>query len=71
MKLLRRRDHALVDAEILRPGEDTSLPVLLIGGEPFAAGETPGYLLVEASAAEAAELYRGRYALLQLIERTS
>ena len=71
MKLLRGRDHALVDAEILRPGEDTSLPVLLIEGEPFAAGETAGYLLVEASAAEAAELHRGRYALLQLIEKTS
>jgi len=40
-------------------------------GEPFAAGETAGYLLVEASAAEAAELHRGRYALLQLIEKTS
>jgi hypothetical protein len=32
VKLFRRRDHALVHAEILRPGEDTSLPVLLIEG---------------------------------------
>ena len=71
MKLVRRRDHTIRSAEVVRPGGDTSLPILLIEGEPFPPNETAGYFLAEASAAELAELRRGGYALLHAIPGAS
>ncbi len=71
MLLIRRRDHAILEAEILRPGGEASLPILFIDGEPFPPDETAGYYLHEASAAELAELQRGGYALLRSVGRAS
>jgi hypothetical protein len=48
-----------------------TLPILLIEGEPFPPEETAGYFLVEASAAELAELHRGGYTLLDAIPGAS
>ena len=67
MRLIRRRDRSVRSAEVLRPGGEASLPILLIEGEPFPPEETAGYFLMEASAAELAELHRGGYALLHAI----
>jgi hypothetical protein len=69
MKLIRRRDHSVRHAEVLRPGGETSLPILLIEGEPFPPNETAGYFLAEASAAEIVELRRGGYTLLHAVGR--
>jgi hypothetical protein len=66
MRLIRRRDHAVMKAEVA--GGEASLPILLIEGEPFPPAETAGYFLKEATAAELAELRRGGYSLLQAIE---
>jgi hypothetical protein len=71
MTLIRRRDHALLEAEILRPGDDTSVPILFINGAPFPPGETIGYYLFDASEVELAELKRGGYTLLREISRAS
>ncbi len=68
MKLIRRRDCAVCHAEVVRPGDETSLPILLIEGEPFPADETGGYFILEAPAAELAELKRGGYRLLRALE---
>ena len=67
MKLIRRRDHTLCSAEIVRLGGDVSMPILLIEGTPFPATETVGYFLVDASAVELAELRRGGYSLLRAL----
>ncbi len=66
MKLIRRRDHAVMRAEVI--GGEASLPVLLVEGEPFPPAEAAGYFLAEASAAELAELRRGGYSLLLALE---
>ncbi len=71
MRLIRRRDHSVRCAEVVRPGGETSLPILLIEGQPFPPNETAGYFLAEASAAELAELRRGGYALLHAIHGAS
>ena len=71
MTVVRRRDHALLEAEIVRPGDETSLPILFINGEPFPPGETAGYYLLEASEVELVELRRGGYTLLRDIGRAS
>jgi hypothetical protein len=71
MKLVRRRDHTIRSAEVVRPGGDGSLPILLIEGEPFPPNETAGYFLSEASSAELAELRRGGYALLHATPGTT
>lgn len=71
MKVIRRRDHSLRHVEVLRPGGETSLPVLIIEGEPFPPNETAGYFLAEASPAEMAELRRGGYTLLHAVGATS
>ncbi len=71
MTVIRRRDHAMLEAEIIRPGDDTSLPILFINGAPFPPGETAGYYLFEASEVELAELRRGGYTLLRDIGRAS
>jgi hypothetical protein len=71
MTLIRRRDHAILEAEIVRPGDDVSLPILFVGGEPFPPGETVGYYLHEASDAELAELQRGGYTLLRSVRLAS
>jgi hypothetical protein len=71
MIIVRRRDHAVLEAEIVRLGDDTSLPILLINAEPFPPGETAGYYLREASEVELAELRRGGYTLLRNIGRGS
>ena len=68
MRLIRRRDRIVRCGEVVRPGGETSLPILLIEGEPFPPEETAGYLLADASAAELAELHRGGYALLRAID---
>ena len=68
MKLKRRRDGAVCDAEIVRLGDETSLPMLLIEGAPFPAGETAGYFILEVSTVELAELKRGGYRLLRAVE---
>jgi hypothetical protein len=67
MKVIRRRDYSVRYAEVVRPGGDTSFPILLIEGEPFPPSETAGYFLAEASAAEVAELRRGGYTLLHAV----
>lgn len=69
MRLIRRRDHAVCSAEIVRIGGEVSMPILLIEGTPFPAAETVGYFLADASAAELAELRRGGYALLRAVHR--
>jgi hypothetical protein len=68
VKLIRRRDHAVCDAEVVRIGDETSLPMLLIEGEPFPAAETAGYFILEVSVAELAELKRGGYRLLRALK---
>jgi len=68
VKLIRRRDRAVCDAEVVRIGDETSLPMLLIEGEPFPAAETAGYFILEVSVAELAELKRGGYRLLRALE---
>ena len=68
VKLKRRRDSAICDAEVVRLGDETSLPMLLIEGEPFPAGETAGYFILEVSTVELAELKRGGYRLLRALE---
>lgn len=67
MKLVRRRDHALCNAEIIRLGGEASMPILLIEGAPFPAAETAGYFLAEASVVELGELRRGGYGLLRMV----
>jgi hypothetical protein len=67
MKLIRRRDYSVRHAELVRSGGETSLPILLIEGEPFPPNETTGYFLAEASAVEIAELRRGGYTLLRAV----
>jgi hypothetical protein len=67
MKLARRRDHTIRSAEVVQPGGDASLPILLIEGEPLPPNETTGYFLAEASAAELAELQRESYGLVHAI----
>jgi hypothetical protein len=67
---MRRRDSAVRDAEVVRLGDETSLPILLIEGEPFPPGETAGYFILEASTVEIAELTRGGYRLLRAVEPT-
>ncbi len=67
MRLIRRRDRAVLRAEVV----GASLPILLIEGEPFPPEETAGYYLAEATAAELAELRRGGYALLQAIDAST
>ena len=52
MRLIRRRDFAVCDAELVRIGGEASLPTLLIEGEPFPAAETAGYFLADASVAD-------------------
>ena len=69
MRPIRRRDHAVCSAEIVRIGGEVSMPILLIEGTPFPAAETVGYFLADASAAELAELRRGGYALLGAVHR--
>lgn len=59
VKLKRRRDSAVFDAEVVRIGDETSLPMLLIEGEPFRAAETTGCFILEVAAVELAELKRG------------
>ncbi len=71
MTVIRRRDHAVLEAEILRPGDGTSLPILFINGAPFPPGETLGYYLGDATEAELAELQRGGYTLLRAAGRAS
>lgn len=71
MKLIRRRDCAICHGEVLRPGDETSLPILLIEGAPFPAAETAGYFILEVSSAELAELRRGGYRLLRAIEASA
>jgi hypothetical protein len=66
MRLNRRRDHAVMRAEVA--GGEASLPILLIEGEPFPPAEAGGYFLAEASPAELAELRRGGYSLLLAVE---
>jgi hypothetical protein len=66
MRLIRRRDHAVLRAEVI--GGEASLPILLIEGEPFPPAEAAGYFLAKASAAELAQLRRGGYALLLAVE---
>jgi hypothetical protein len=66
MRLIRRRDHAVCKAEVA--GGETSLPILLIEGQPFPPAEAAGYFLAEATAAELAELRRGGYVLLLAVE---
>ena len=68
VKLIRRRDGAVREAEILRLGDEASLPMLLIEGEPFPPGETVGYFILEVSTVELAELKRGGYRLLRAVE---
>jgi hypothetical protein len=68
VKLIRRRDNAVRDAEVFRLGDETSLPILLIEGEPFPPGETTGYFILEVSIVELAELKRGGYRLLRALE---
>jgi hypothetical protein len=51
MRLIRRRDHVVCRAEIVREG--ASLPILLVEGEPFPPTEAGGYFLAEASAGAA------------------
>ncbi len=71
MTVVRRRDYKVLEAEILRPGGDTSLPILFIDNEPFPPDETAGYYLDKASAVELGELQRGGYALLRSVGRAS
>jgi hypothetical protein len=71
MKVIRRRDYRVLDAEVVRPGSEASLPVLLIDGEPFPPQETVGYYLLEAADHELGELRRGGYTLLREISRAS
>jgi hypothetical protein len=66
MRLIRRRDHAVMGAEVI--GGEASLPILLVEGEPFPPAEATGYFLAEASAAELRELRRGGYSLLLAVE---
>ena len=68
VKLIRRRDSAACDAEVVRIGDETSVPMLLIEGEPFPAAETAGYFILEVSTVELAELRRGGYRLLRALE---
>jgi hypothetical protein len=68
VKLKRRRDSAVCDAEVVRLGGETSVPILLIEGEPFPPGETAGYFILEVSSVELAELKRGSYRLLRALE---
>lgn len=63
MRVLRRRDQTAIDAEVLRPGGETAAPMLFIDGTPFPPDETAGYLLLEVSEVELAELKRGGYAV--------
>jgi hypothetical protein len=57
MLLMRRRDGARIGAEIAASSTG-GLAVLLINDEPFPPGETAGYVIIEASPAELAELAR-------------
>jgi hypothetical protein len=66
MILMRRRDGARINADITA-GTSGGLAVLMINGEPFPPGETAGYVIVEASAAELAELQRAGYHMLRAV----
>ena len=66
MILMRRRDGARINGEIAA-GSSGGLAVLLINGEPFPQGETAGYVILEASAAELAELQRAGYHMLRAV----
>jgi hypothetical protein len=66
MRLIRRRDHAVMRAEVV--GGEASLPILLMEGQPFPPAEAGGYFLAEASATELVELRRGGYALLLAVD---
>lgn len=68
VKLIRRRHGAACDAEVVHIGDETSLPTLLIEGEPFPAAETAGYFILQVSTVELAELRRGGYRLLRAPE---
>jgi len=70
MTVIRRRDHKVLEAEVVRQGGESSLPILIIEGEPFPPGETAGYYLLRASELEVAELQRGGYALLRAVGGT-
>jgi hypothetical protein len=61
MRLIRRRDHAVLRAEVI--GGEATLPILLIEGEPFPPAEAAGYFLAKATAAELAQLRRGGRAM--------
>ncbi len=71
MTVIRRRDCRVLEAEVLRPGDETSLPILFIDGQPYPPGETTGYYLLEVSEPELAELRRGGYALLRAVRQAS
>ncbi len=66
MILMRRRDGARIPAEITTSSSG-GLAVLLINGEPFPPEETAGYVIVEASPADLAELSRAGYRLLRAV----
>jgi hypothetical protein len=66
MLLMRRRDGARIGAEIAASSTG-GLAVLLINDEPFPPGETAGYVIIEASPAELAELARAGYHLLRAV----
>lgn len=65
MRVIRRRDGALLEAELTtdHPTSHRQAGVLLIGGEAFGPAELVGYVLAEASQAELAELRRSGYDL--------
>ena len=66
MRLIRRRDHAVMGAEVA--GGEASLPILLIEGEPFPPAETAGYFLPQGSdRGRARGAPPGPYSLLQVI----
>ena len=67
MNVIRRRDHSVCQAEIVRLGGEAYPPILLSEGAPFPPGETAGYFLAEASETELAELRRGGYTLLHAV----
>jgi hypothetical protein len=62
---VRRRDGAVVDAELDHGSADPGGPVLLIDDEPFGPEETAGYLLEDADEGERAELKRFGFELAE------
>jgi hypothetical protein len=65
VRVQRRRDGAVLKALVsVEPtGLVPGVPVLLIEGEMYGPDEVVGYLLVDASDGEEAELRRGGYTL--------